>query len=215
MPHAIWRGSISFGLVTIPVSIFPAEESGARLSFHMLDGADMSPVRQRRVNDKTGEEVPWERIVKGYETAEGRWVVLGDDDFRSANVEATQTFDILAAVCADEIPPTLMNKPYFLVPEKAGRKAYVLLRETLSRAGRVALGKVVIRTRQHLAALVPEGDMLLLELLRYPHELRDTSGLDVPGHDLEATGVTEAELSMRSEERRVGAVCRYRWWAVH
>lgn len=199
MPHAIWRGSISFGLVTIPVSIMPALDTSATLSFHMLDGADLAPIKQKRVNSATGDEVPFERIVKGYETPAGDWIVLTDDDFRAANVEATQSIDIISAVCADEIDPTYYDKPYFLEPTKPGRKAYALLRETLRDTGRVAIASVVIRTREHLAALVPDGDMLLLELLRFPHELRDAGGLDVPSSDLEAQGITPAESEMAAQ----------------
>lgn len=199
MPHALWKGSISFGLVSIPVALFTAEDTKERLAFHMLDGADMSPIKQKRVSERTGEEVPWDRIVKGYDLGGGSWVVMSDDDFRAADVEATQTIDILAAVCADQIAPEYFSKPYFLEPTKQGRKAYALLRETLARSKRVALAKIVIRTRQHLAAIVPEGDLLLLEVLRYPHELRDTAGLELPGSDLASTGVTEAELRMAGE----------------
>jgi len=194
MPHAIWRGSISFGLVTIPVSVMPAEEP-RELAFHLLDGRDMSAVHNKRVN-AAGDEVAWDDVVKGFEIEEGRWVVVTDDDMRAANVEATQTIDVLAAVCASEIDPEYFDKPYYLTPEKAGRKAYALLRETLSAEQRVALAKVVIRTRQHLAAIVPEGDALILELLRYPYELRGTADLDLPGPDLAAAGVTDAELAL-------------------
>lgn len=199
MPHAIWKGSISFGLVTIPVTLFPAEDTKERLAFHLLDGAGLAPVRQKRVNEHTGEEVPWDRVVKGYDLGSGNWIVMSDDDFRAADVEATQTIDILAAVCADEIAPEYFSKPYFLEPDKPGRKAYALLRETLARAGRVALAKIVIRSRQHLAALIPHGDLLVLEVLRYPHELRDATTLDLPSADLAQSGVTEAELKMAGE----------------
>ena len=198
MPHAIWRGTISFGLVTIPVSLLAAEQP-RELAFHLLDGRDMAAVRNKRVNERTGEEVPWEHIVKGYEFEEGRWVVVTDDDLRAANVEATQTIDVLAAVCASEIDPEFFDKPYYLQPDKAGRKAYALLRESLRRAGRVALAKVVIRTRQHLAALVPHRDVLLLEVLRYPYELRDAALLDLPEADLAASGVTEAESALADQ----------------
>ena len=199
MPHAIWNGSISFGLVTIPVSLMPAEDRSAQLSFHMLDGRDLSPIRQKRVNESTGKEVAWDDIVKGYQLSDDRWVVLTEDDFRTANVEATQTIDILAAVCADEIDATYYATPYHLVPAKSGRKAYALLREALASAERVALAKIVIRTRQHLAAIVPKDEMLLLEILRYPYELRSAEGLDVPSADLAAVGATEAELAMATE----------------
>jgi DNA end-binding protein Ku len=199
MPHAIWNGSISFGLVTIPVSLMPAEDRSAQLSFRLLDGRDLSPVRQKRVNESTGEEVAWDEIVKGYQLPDNRWVVLAEEDFRAANVEATQTIDILAAVCADEIDATYYATPYHLVPAKNGRKAYALLREALASAERVALAKIVIRTRQHLAAIVPQGELLLLEILRYPYELRPAEGLDVPSADLAAVGATEAELAMATE----------------
>ena len=195
MPNAIWRGAISFGLVTIPVSVFSAENR-KELSFHMLDRRDQAPVRNQRVNSETGEEVPWDEIVKGYEYEEGRWVTLSDDDFRAANVKATQTIDILGAVCREEVPVEYFSKPYYLSPDKAGRKAYALLREALRADGRVAVAKIVIRTRQHLALLVPEGDALLLELVRYPYELRSTHDLDLPESDVAALGVTDAELAM-------------------
>lgn len=197
MPHAIWKGSISFGLVTIPVTLYSAEER-RDLSFRMLDGRDMTPVKQRRVNERTGEEVPWDEIVKGYELEEGSFVVVTEEDFSAADVEATQTIDVIAAVCADEIDPAYFDKPYYLEPSRAGRKAYALLRETLERAERVALAKVVIRTRQHLAALVPNGPLLMLEILRYPHELRATDTLDLPG-DVAEAGVTDDEIAIATQ----------------
>jgi DNA end-binding protein Ku len=198
MPHAIWKGSVSFGLVTIPVTLYPAEER-RDLAFRMLDGRDMTPVKQRRVNERTGEEVPWDDIVKGYELEEGRFIVITDDDFRAADVEATQTIDVIAAVCAEEIDPAYFDKPYYLEPARSGRKAYALLREALRRAGRVALAKVVIRTRQHLAALIPDGPLLMLEILRYPHELRATDTLDLPAEDVAEAGVTDAELAIAAQ----------------
>jgi DNA end-binding protein Ku len=198
MPHAIWRGTISFGLVTIPVTLLAAENP-RELAFHLLDDRDMSAIHNRRVNEVTGDEVPWEHVAKGFEIEEGRRVIVTDDDLRSANVEATQTIDVLAAVCADDIDPKYYDKPYYLQPEKAGRKAYALLREALRREKRVALGKVVVRTRQHLVALVPDGDVLLLEMLRYPYELRDAGELELPRGDLEAAGVTEAEVALAGQ----------------
>jgi DNA end-binding protein Ku len=195
MPHAIWRGSISFGLVTIPVTIMPAEEP-RELAFHLLDDRDMAQVHNKRVNAATGEEVPFEHVAKGFEIEEGRWVLVTDDDVRAANVEATQTIDVLAAVCASDIDPEYFDKPYYLAPEKAGRKAYALLRETLRAEKRVALAKVVIRTRQHLAAIIPEGDALILEILRYPYELRGAGDLELPASDLPAAGVTDTEMAL-------------------
>lgn len=202
MVRPIWQGTVSFGLVTIPVSVLPAVAT-SDIAFHLLDGRDLSPVHTKRVNE-SGEEVPWERVVKGRELPDGRWIALTDDEIRSANVTATQTIDVIGAVCADEVPVAYFDTPYHLVPDKPGRKAYALLRETLRRAGRIAVAQVVIRTRQHLCALVPEGDIIVLELLRYPHELRPGTDLDVPGTDLESLGVTETE--MRLAEQLVAAI---------
>ncbi len=198
MPRAIWKGTISFGLVSIPVEIMPAEQP-RELAFHLLDDRDLSPVRNRRVNQSTGEEVPWEHVTRGFEVREGSWVVVTDDDLRAADVEATQTIDVLAAVCADEIDPKYFDKPYYLQPQKSGRKSYALLREALRTAGRVALAKVVIRTRQHLAAVIPEGELLLLEVLRYPYELRDAGDLELPAEGLKTSGVSDAELKLASQ----------------
>ena len=198
MARAIWRGTISFGLVTIPVSLLPAEEP-RELTFHMLDDRDLAPIHNRRVNETSGAEVPWEHVAKGFEVSPGSYVLVTDDDLRQANVEATQTIDVIAAVCADEIHPQLFATPYYLEPDKAGRKPYALLREALKVARRVALAKIVIRTRQHLAALVPEGDQLVLELLRYPYELREAPELGLPAGeaaDSKTAGVTAAELDL-------------------
>ena len=198
MPHAIWTGTISFGLVTIPVQLLPAVQP-REIAFHLLDDRDLSPIHNKRVNERTGEEVARDHVAKGFEVDKGHFVLVTDADLRAANVEATQTIDVLAAVCADEIHPELLDAPYYLQPEKAGRKAYLLLREALRSAKRVALAKIVIRTRQHLAAIVPDGDLLLLELLRYPYELRDVRELDLPGSGTEAVTpatVTQAELDL-------------------
>jgi DNA end-binding protein Ku len=197
MPRSIWRGSISFGLVTIPVSLVLAE-SPKDLAFHLLDDRDKARIHNRRVNAQTGEEVPTEHIVKGYEIGEGRWVTISDDDLRAANVEATQTIDVVAAVCAEEIAPMYFDKPYYLAPEKAGRKAYGLLRDVLVETKRVALAKIVIRTRQYLAAIVPDGDVLVLELLRYPYELRGTEGIEPPGH-VKADKSSETERALAKQ----------------
>lgn len=193
MPHAIWTGVVSFGLVTIPVRLHSAGES-RDLAFHMLDRRDLARVRQKRVNEVTGEEVPWEEIVKGYEAEKGGWVVVTDEDFRAADVVATQTIDILGFVEAGSIGPEWFDRPYHLEPLTPGRKAYALLRDTLAATGRVGVAKVVVRTRQHLAALVPEGDLLLLVMLRWDHELRGLEDLDLPSSG--EAQVTTAEREM-------------------
>ena len=177
--RAIWKGSVNFGLVNIPVALYTAESS-ADLDFDLLDRRDFSPVHYRRVNEKTGREVPWDQIVKGYQYKRGEYVALSDQDFINANVKATQSIDIVAFVDAAEISPIYFDKPYYLEPLKAGRRAYALLREVMQKTGKVAVAKVVIRTRQHLAALIVQGQLLVLNLLRFPHELRDASALDLP-----------------------------------
>jgi DNA end-binding protein Ku len=198
MPRAIWKGTISFGLVTIPVELFSAT-AAEKLAFHLLDARDFSAIHNKRVNENTGEEVEWDSVVKGYQLEDGRWVTLTDDDFAAANVKATRTIDVLGAVCADEITVGFFDTPYYLAPEPQGAKAYALLREALRRAGRVAVGQIVIRSRQRLCALVPQGDALVLDVLRYPYELREASALELPGSDLEALGVTQAESALAEQ----------------
>ena len=162
MTRALWKGAISFGLVNIPVDLYPAEDRKA-FQFAMLDSRDLSPVGYKRFNKKTGKEVSWEAIVKGFEYEKGRFVVLSDEDFRRANVKATQTIDIQAFVPQAEIPAEYFDSPYFVAPSGKGQKAYTLLRETLRAAGRVAVAQVVIRTTQHLAAVVVQGRALMLD----------------------------------------------------
>ena len=198
MPRAIWKGTISFGLVTIPVGLFSAT-SAEQLSFHLLDSRDFSAVHNKRVNENTGEEVEWDAIVKGYQLEDGRWITMSDDDFAAANVKATRTIDVLGAVCEDDIAIGFFDTPYYLAPEPQGAKAYALLREALRRAGRVAVGQIVIRSRQRLCALVPQGDSLVLDVLRYPYELREAADLELPGSDLKALGVTAAESKLAEQ----------------
>jgi DNA end-binding protein Ku len=196
----IWKGSINFGLVNIPVALHSAEADHS-VDFDLLDRRDFSRVRYRRVNEKTGQEVPWEEVVKGYEYKKGEYVALSDDDFLKANVEATQSIDITDFVDASEMRPIYFAKPYYLVPLKTGRRAYALLRETLKRTGKVGIAKVFIRTRQHLAVLLADGPLLVLNLLRFQHELRDASGLDVPKH--EVTSNQELKMAERLVESMV------------
>jgi DNA end-binding protein Ku len=195
MPRSIWKGSIAFGLVQIPVGIYPAANAKS-LSFTLLDKRNFSPVGYERVNKKTGRKVEWDDIVKGYEYDKGEYVVLTDADFEAANVEATQTIDIVGFVDAAHIPTLYYDAAYYLAPTKAGRKAYALLREVLEREGKVGIAKVVIRTRQHLAALTPYGDALALILMRFADELRDPKDLDIPGRNLKALGVSRKEIDM-------------------
>ncbi|HUP28795.1 MAG TPA: Ku protein [Usitatibacter sp.] len=194
MPRELWKGAIQFGLVHIPVSLFPAEQSD-ELSFTMLDRRDLQPVGYKRFNKTTGDEVPYEQIVKGYEWSEGEYVTLEKEDFKRANVEASQTVDITGFVERETLPSYFFESPYYLAPGKHGDKGYALLRETLIRTGRVGLATVVIRTRAHLAALYAVDSVLVLNTLRYANEMRDPKELNVPA-DLKAAKVNEREIAM-------------------
>src|ERR1700745_3480640 len=149
MGLSLGKGAINFGLVNVPVELYPAEER-KEFQFSMLDKRDLSPVGYKRYSKKTGKEVEWDNIIKGYEYDKDRYVVLSDEDFRRANVKATQTIEVRGFVPADEIPAQYFETPYYLVPAARGAKVYALLRETLKSTGRVAVGEVVIRTTQHL-----------------------------------------------------------------
>jgi len=192
MARSIWKGSISFGLVNIPVGLYTAEKS-KELHFNLLDRRNLAPVRYQRVNSETGKEVPWEDTVRGFEFEPKRYVVLTDDDLKRANPESTQTIEIIDFVDLGEIGPIYFEKPYYLAPERRGAKSYALLRETLRRTGKAGIAKVVIRTRQHLAAVVPFDDVIVLDLMRFQDELRDAAELDLPAGK---QGLTEKELKM-------------------
>ncbi|TMG88442.1 MAG: Ku protein [Betaproteobacteria bacterium] len=181
MARALWKGAITFGLVHIPVELYPAEER-KEFKFSMLDKRDFSPVGYKRYSKKSGKEVDWNNVVKGYEYEKDQYVVLSDEDFRRANVKASQTIDIEAFVPAGEIPPQYFDTPYYLVPTERGQKVYALLRETLRSTGRVAVAQVVIRTAQHLAVVVPVGKILMLNTLRYADELRPTKDFALRAH---------------------------------
>ena len=194
MPRELWKGAIRFGLVHVPVSLYPAEQS-EELSFTMLDKRDLQPVGYKRYNKTTGDEVSFEDIVKGYEYEDGRYVTLDKEDFRRANVEATQTVDIVGFIGGGEIPLFYLESPYYLAPGKHGDKGYALLREVLERTGKVAIATVVIRTRQHIAVLYPRDNVLVLNTLRYANELRPAKELDVP-RDLKEAKVQPDEIKM-------------------
>jgi len=179
MAHAIWNGTINFGLVTIPVKLFTAVREN-ELHFNQLHAKDKGRIRYQRVCEGCAKEVPWDEIVKGYEYEKGDYVVLTDEDLKQANVEATQSIDIVQFVDLDEIDPMYYEKPYFLEPEKKGRHAYALLRDALAKAGKVGIARVVIRTREHLAALKPNGDALVLEIMHFKDELVDVDEFNIP-----------------------------------
>ena len=179
MAHAIWTGTINFGLVTIPVKLFTAVREN-ELHFNQLHLKDKGRIRYQRVCETCGKEVPWEDIVKGYEYEKGDYVVLTDEDLKQANVEATQSIDIAQFVDLNEIDPKFFEKPYYLEPEKKGRHAYALLRDALAKSGKVGIARVVIRSREHLAALKPNGTALLLEIMHFADELVDVEDLNIP-----------------------------------
>jgi DNA end-binding protein Ku len=177
--RAIWKGSISFGLVNIPIALYPATRK-EELKFRLLRAKDLSPVNYKRVAEKDGKEVPWGDIVKGYEYEKGKFVVLNEKDFQRVDLEATQTVDIQDFVDLDEIDPMYFYKPYYLEPQKGGDKAYVLLREALADGKKVGIAKVVIKTRQYLAGVKALKHALVLELMHFADELLDAEKLNVP-----------------------------------
>ena len=193
MPRVLWKGAISFGLVHVPVSLYPAVRS-ERLSFDMIDKRDFSPIGYRKVNKRTGEEVSGEHIVKGYAYEKGDYVVVTNEDFKQANVEATQTVDIVAFVDAAAVAPFYYDTPYYLEPGKRGEKGYALLCEVLRRTRKIGIANVVIRSRQHLAALMPVQRMLLMNTLRFSNEIRSMSDLNLP--EAGAKNVGDKELAM-------------------
>src|SRR3954466_3646493 len=180
MARGLWKGAISFGLVNVPVELYSAQKRSADLDLTMLDKRDMAPVGYKRVNKSTGKEVPWEDVVKGYEYQDDKYVVLSTEDFKRANPEASKTVDIVAFVDLGDIDPKYFETPYYLAPGKRGEKAYALLRDAMAKAGKAGIATVVIRTKQYLAALVPQDDALVLNTLRYHDELKSAKDLDIP-----------------------------------
>lgn len=198
MPRPVWNGTLSFGLLNVPVSLMPGERR-VDLHFRMLDSRDNTPIRYERVNAETGAEVPWKDIVKAFEYDKGNYVVLKPEDIQSAAPQSHESIDVEAFVDADAISPQFFEKPYFLVPGKKAEKGYVLLRETLKKTKRVGIARVVIRTREYLCAVLPQGDALLMNLLRYPQELVDADDYIFPGTKLQDYRISKAELAMAEQ----------------
>ncbi|WP_439865111.1 Ku protein [Pseudomonas antarctica] len=194
MPRAIWKGAISFGLVHIPVSLVSATSSQG-VDFDWLDKRTMDPVGYKRINKVTGKEMTKENIVKGVAFEKGRYVVLSEDEIRSAHPESTQTIEIIAFVDSDQIPLQNIDTPYFLAPDKRGGKVYALLRETLKKTRKVALANVVLHTKQHLAALMPLESALVLVMLRWPAEVRGLDELELSS-DVTKPTLAKGELDM-------------------
>ena len=191
---SIWKGSINFGLVNIPVELRAAVRTD-HVAFRLLNAEDMSPVKYQRVNPATGEEVPWSDIVKGYEYAKGKFIVLTDDDFKAAALESSKTIDICDFVPESEIDPRFFESPYFVVPSKGGEKAYALLREVMRDTASVGVGKIIMRQSQHLAGLHVVGEALVLELMRFSNEVIDPKDYAFPP----ASDVRPNERSMAVE----------------
>lgn len=195
MERAIWKGNISFGLINVPVVLHSAEQK-YELHFRMIDSRNQAKIRYERVNEVTGKQVPWDSIVKGYEYSDGNFVLLDDKDFEKADLKAAHSIQIEDFIDQSSLDPFFFDKPYILSPAKKAEKGYVLLRETLARSKRVGIARVVIRTRQHIAALMPRGPALVLNILRYYQELRDVSKLDLPKGDLKKYHVSPKEIEM-------------------
>ena len=191
MARALWKGAISFGLVNVPVELHSAKKRTAELDMTMLDKRNLAPVGFKRVNKESGKEVPWSEVVKGYEYEDAKFVVLSEEDFRRANPDLAKTVDIQAFVELADIAPQYFETPYYLIPVKRGEKAYGLLRDTLKKAGKAGIAMVMIRTKQYLAALVPQDEVLVLNTLRFHDELKQAKDFDIP-----STKVSSKELDM-------------------
>src|SRR5919205_1919892 len=188
--RAIWKGSISFGLVYIPVSVYPATRE-EKLSFRQLRSSDLSPIRYKKVAEADSKEVPADQIVKGFEYERGRYVVMKDEDFEKVRIESTHSIDITDFVDLAQVDPKYFYRPYFLEPQKGGEKAYALLHKALSGTGKIGIAKVVIANREYLASVKPDGLFLILELMHFATEVLTPEELNRP-----ITELSEKELKM-------------------
>ena len=196
MPRAIWNGAISFGLVNVPVALYPASQDGG-IDFDWLDKRSMDPVGYKRINKRTGKEIKSDDIVKGIKQEGGDYVVLSDEQIKAAYPKSTQTIEIESFVKAAEIDFVLLEKPYYLEPSgKGGDKVYALLRESMREAGVIGIARVVIQTKEHLAALIPSGPALILNTLRWASEIRPVSELKLPPDGTSAATLKPGELKM-------------------
>lgn len=198
MARPIWTGTLSFGLLNVPVSLMSGERK-VDLHFRMLDSRDKKPIRFERVNADTGEEVPWKDIIKAYEYDKGNYVVVEEEDIRAAAPESRESVEIETFVDAEDIDPRYFEKPYILVPGKKAEKGYVLLRETLESTGKIGIARVVIRTRQYLSAVMPLEDALVLLLLRYPQELVDPADYKLPTGSASTYRISAKESEMAKQ----------------
>ena len=199
MPRPIWKGAITFGLVLVPVSLYPASQEDD-IDFNWLDKRSMDPVGYKRVNKRTGKEIDNENIVKGVKQDNGEYVLVSDDDIREAYPKTTQTIEIEAFVDAKDIPFVYLEKPYYLEPVgKGGDKVYALLREAMREAGVIGIARVVMHTKEHLAALIPSGPALMLDTLRWSDEIRPVGELSLPAEGKAAAKLKDTELKMAGQ----------------
>jgi DNA end-binding protein Ku len=198
MARGLWKGAISFGLVNVPVELYSAEKKSAEIDLTMLDKRDLAPVGYKRYNKSTGEDVPWSEIVKGYEYEDDKYVVLSEEDFRRANIEASKTVDIQAFVDLADIAPLYFETPYYLAPGRRGEKAYALLRDAMKKSGKAGIATVVIRTRQYLAAVIPRDEVLIMDTLRYADEIKGVEELGIPSDALhQKASAKEIDMALR------------------
>lgn len=189
--RAVWKGAISFGLVNIPVDLVSAQQSND-LKFNLLDSRNNSRVRYERINEETGEEVPWNQIVKAYEFSEGNYVIVTEEDFEKADIKAMKTIDIETFINREELQLKYFEKPYYIQTKRGGEKAYVLLLDALKKTDKIAIARVVIRTKEYLAAIYPQDDLLILNLIRFDQELKSVEDVKIP----ENVKVTKKELDL-------------------
>jgi DNA end-binding protein Ku len=198
MTRPIWKGYITFGLVNIPVILYPAEKK-FDIQFKLIDSRDKAKIRYMRVNEHTGEEVPWSNIAKGYEFEDHNYVVLKDADIKAISGEHYKTIDIASFIDKNSLDYMDYEKPYYLVPDKKGEKGYVILRETLKATKKIGICKVIIHTREYLAALIPYEHALILNLLRYHQELRKTSEFELPSDSLKTYKISAKEMDISKQ----------------
>ncbi|MEO8732706.1 MAG: Ku protein [Flavobacteriales bacterium] len=196
----LWKGTIGFGLVTIPVKLFSATQE-SELDLDMLDGKDQARIRFHRVNEDTGKEVPFERIVKAFDL-EGKYVILDDADFKNAAVEKSDVIAIKDFIKEDEVEAKYYEKPYYLAPDRGGARAYALLREALKKSGKVGVASFVMRTKEHPAVLQPDGDVLILNQMRFAEEIRKPDELDLP--KVAKIAPSEMKLAMQLIDQGAG-----------
>ena len=189
--HSIWSGTISFGLVNIPVKLMSAVQT-EEIDFDMLSKKDMAPIKYARIDTKTGKEVPWNDIVKGYQYTKGKYIVIDEEDFEKASPEKSKAIDIIQFVKEEEIDPIFYEKPYYVVPAKGAEKSYTLLVKALEKTGSVGVSEFMLRNRQHVCALKPYNGVLMLNQMRYQDEVRDVPAVAEPKKEK----LTDRELSL-------------------